>query len=67
MRFISNDDQASSRLILFLCDLMNLLHKRAGGVHNLDAVLFQNIVNMLSHTVGTYDDDSVAECLKLLL
>ena len=46
---------------------MNLLHKRAGGVHNLDSVCFQNIVYMLSHTMGTDDDDSLVEFFQLLL
>ncbi len=55
MSRISHNDDVLSLCALLPDDPVDPLHKGTGGIHALQALLFQNAVNLLRHPVGSYD------------
>ena len=67
MIFISDDHDLCPFSALFRHDIMDLFHKRAGRIHDLDPVLFGLLINASGHTMRADDQDVPFDLFKGIL
>ena len=63
----SNDDHAPACSGLLLHNAVDLFYKWAGGIYHGNVVRLQQIIDMLSDSVGTDDHNSVGKGRQLFL